>query len=346
MQSAEIRQRVKDLMKTLTSSFFELGQLLYEIRFANMFLDWGYSSFEEYTEMEIGYKRRAAEHHIEIWEELHQKRGIPEERIAHIGWSKVRTIMPVVKESNNKRTLEKWLKRAETHSRRELATLIKRERDGEEDQEEPPKRKFERKHHDTEEELEGVHERTDSPFVDPAVIQHREFVEEDEETGDKIPLHEFKVYCYKEQWANIMAAMERAGQLTNSDKANYLLDMICLEFNETYAETEDGGVVQTLDRHVKNLERIFDVKIEVEIPASSKLRKMARLDDESKSKASKKRKKAAEEGEEEEKPKKKAKAKKKKVAKKTKKKSTKAKKDVEETDTEESTESKKPEYRW
>jgi hypothetical protein len=171
---------------------------------------------------------------------------------------------------------KKWIKTAESHSKRELDTLVKLEhakkRGGG-----GPDKIFDHVNHDLDGELEGVQDSTPGPYVDPAILTHNEVEITDEETGDPVPLHQFSCYLYGEQWNNVMAAMQRAGQLTNSDKACYLLDMIATEFNSTYVETDDGGVAHKLEWHRKNLERIFGVEIEINVPADSPLREMSRL---------------------------------------------------------------------
>jgi len=174
---------------------------------------------------------------------------------------------------------KKWVQLAEKHSKSELETLAREERTRRKG-DYPPEdtRPLERIHHETDEELVGVHEMVDVPYVDPAVAHHEEFAWEDEDTGETRPLHEFKVYLFTNQWANVMAAMERAGQVANSDKACHLLDILATEFNTTYAETSDGGVAHRLDWHVKNLERLYGVCISVDVPGGAAIRKMSRLD--------------------------------------------------------------------
>jgi len=280
VQPDRVRARIVELVNQLGENTYELGQNLYEVKYGNLYLEWGYGSFEEYVAEEVNFERRKADYCIGIWEKLSQKLGIPWERIEGIGWSKIKTVLPVIE---TRKQAETWLKKAGNHSRRELETLVKQaqakqlEDSGEEA---PPARlPATRIHHDVQEELEGVHQTTDAPFVDASVLEHAGtvMVGEDEETGEKVPLHEFKTYLFKEQWANVMAAMERAGQLVNSDKVGHMLDVIATEFNVTHAETSDGGVAHRLEHYVKLLERLFEVQIEVTVPRTSKLRTMSRV---------------------------------------------------------------------
>lgn len=280
LQGEELLDRAEELVVQIGEHFFELGQRLYEVRAAETYKLRGFGSLAEWANERLGFKKRKAEHYIEIWEKLNQQLGYEWNQVKHIGWSRLSRVVPVI---TTRKDAKKWLKLAENHSKRELETLVKEHRAEKraaqiEAGEIPPDREFEHVPHDTEIEVSELAE-GDTPFVDPAILQHAEVFEEDPETGEPQPLHEFKVYLYPEQWADVMAAMERAGQLTGSKKACNLLALMAVEFNSTYMETADGGVAHGLERHVKSLEQTFDVRITVEVPKGSKLRKMSRLPD-------------------------------------------------------------------
>lgn len=294
LQGSELLDRVDELVQELGENFFELGSRLFEIKAGEVYKEREHATWVEYCDAALPFQWRKADHYIELWELYCHKLGYDYNEIKHVGWSKLVKVKGLI---SNKRDAKKWIKQAETHSRRQLETLVKREhqrRKGESDESEerPP---LERVKHDTEAELEGVHETTDRPTVNPELLFHDEIDFEDGETGETVPLHQFQVYLFQEQWVNVMAAMNRAGQLANSEKAGHLLDLICDEFNNTYADEEDGSVAHKLDLHIKNLERIYEVKIEVEVPKDSRLRKMARLD-ENKTDAPEKAKKSKKKG--------------------------------------------------
>jgi len=278
LQGEELLDRAELLVSQIGEHFYELGQRLYEVKVAETYKLRGFGSLAEWANDRLGFKKRKAEHYIQIWEKLNQKLGFEWAQVKHIGWSRLSRVVPVIETRTD---AKKWLKLAEKHSKRELETLVKEHRDEKraaqiESGEILPGRGFDHIHHDTDDELADIGD-GGGPFVDPAILQHAEVFEEDPETGESQPLHEFKVYLYPEQWSNVMDAMERAGQLTGSNKACNLLDMMATEFNGTYVETADGGVAHGLERHVKLLERVFGVKLSVEVPRDSKLRQMSRL---------------------------------------------------------------------
>lgn len=279
LQGSDLLDRVTELVRGIGEKFFELGQHLYEIKHAEVYKTKDFGSWVDYCDAALPFQYRKADHYIELWELFSQKLGISWSEVEHIGWSKLIKVKGLIE---NKKDAKKWIKICEKYGRRELETLVKDEharRRGDA----PPRPPVEFVEHDTDLELVGLHEDIDGPFIDPAVLTHNEIFLEDPETGEAVPLHQFQVYLYADQWKNVMAAMERAAQLTNSDKACFLLDMIATEFNSTYVESGDGGVAQNLDTVIKNLERVFDVNIEVTVPVKSDLRKMSRVDEASRS---------------------------------------------------------------
>ena len=278
LQGEDLLDRVDELVQAIGENVFELGARLYEIKHVEIYKERDYGSWIEYCDAALPFQYRKADHYIELWELFCQKLGYDYDEIKHVGWSKLIKVKGLI---STKRDAKKWIKVCEKHGRRAIETMVKREnqrrRAESGDQDTKP---IERIQHDTEAELEGIHETTDGPAVNPELLFHDQLDYEDEETGETVPLHQFQVYLFAEQWKNVMAAMNRAGQLANSEKAGHLLDLICDEFNNTYADAEDGGVAHKLDLHIKNLERIYEVKIDVEVPKNSRLRKMSRLDGE------------------------------------------------------------------
>jgi len=278
----DLRERARALYSQASRAFFDLGEVFYEIKVSEAYLEWGFGSYIEYADAEFGIGQRRAQHWIEIWDKFHNKLGYTWEEVGHIGWTKLSRICPVVESRGQANT---WLKKATNLGKTALEEAVKQEkvkRRGEQPpepvDERPP---LERVEHNVNSELDGVHEQVDVPFVSPGEI-NPDIAQVDEvdyldENGETTPLHRFQVFLFNEQWANVMSAMQRAGQLANSDKACHLLDMICTEFLTTYVESEDGGVAHNLERVIKNIERVYGVKIDVEVPANSAMMRMSRV---------------------------------------------------------------------
>ena len=277
LQGEALLGHVDQLIERIGENFFDLGAALFEIKAGEVYKDREHGSWEVYCDSALPFQFRKADHYIELWELYCQKLGFDYDEIKHVGWSKLVKVKGMIE---TKADAKKWIGRCEKHGRRAIETMVKQEyarRRAANPTGDTPT--YERIDHDTDGELQGAHVGTNLPAVDPSVLQHEELTFEDPETGETVPLHQFQVYLFQDQWANVMAAMNRAGQLSNSDKSCYLLDLIATEFNTTYVETADGGVAQKLEYVIKNLERVFDVKISVEVAGNSRLRHMSRLDE-------------------------------------------------------------------
>lgn len=277
----DLRERARSLYTSASRAFFDLGEVFYEIRTSEAYLEWGFGSYVEYADTEFGIGERRAQHWIEIWEKFNHKLGYTWEQVGHIGWTKLSRIANIV---DSRKEATTWLKKAEKLGKRALEEAVKQERTRRREAADPGPAEvrppIQRVDHDVDLELEGVHETVNVPYVSAEInpdVAEVEEVDFTDEHGETTPLHKFQVYLFGPQWANVMSAMERAGQLANSEKACHLLDMICTEFLTTYVESEDGGVAHNLERVIKNLERVFEVKISVEVPANSSLMRMSRV---------------------------------------------------------------------
>lgn len=289
----DLHQQALAAYEKVATAFFDLGRIFYHIKLTEAYADLGYGSYVEYIETVFGTKARRTQTWIAIWEKFHQHLGYEAKDVVHIGWSKLSKISDVV---DNRTEANKWLKRAGNMSRDALVESVKAEKarrqaeSGEPEETRPP---IERHDHNLEDELSG--DTGDSPFIEPGerintdTLFHERVVDEDEETGEVTPMHKFSLYLFEDQWRNVMQALEAAGKLANSSKPCHLLDVIATEFNASFVDPEDGGLAHSLDRHVKNLERVFGVKITVDVPPNAALMRMSRLDDESLQKANKRK---------------------------------------------------------
>ena len=277
LQGTEILDRVDEIVAAIGENFFELGSRLYEIKHGEIYKEREYGSWVEYCDDALPFQYRKADHYIELWELFCEKLGYDYGELKHVGWSKLITVKGLIE---NKRDAKKWIKRCESMGRRALEKAVAAEKQANREQDPEPQRPPVHKvEHDLAAELENIDATSDLPGVNPDVIGHAEVDYEDADTGESVPLHEFKVFLFRDQWTAVMAAMERAGQVANSSKPGHLLHMMAEEFNQTYASTDDGGAAHALDRYVKNLEALFGVKIAVEVPEGAEIRRMSRIDD-------------------------------------------------------------------
>jgi len=82
-----LRDRAKALVKVVDDSYDELGGVLYKIAASKAYMDFGWETFKEYVEGEVGYSIRKAEYLMSIWYAL-EYRYPPEyrDKIRGIGW--------------------------------------------------------------------------------------------------------------------------------------------------------------------------------------------------------------------------------------------------------------------
>lgn len=118
-------RRVCDLTDQAQWTFFELGCLLTQIQ-ANRWFG-GYPSFRALVEGEFAVSYRQALNLIAIRNTMVALKVNPS-RLLHLGWTKLRTICPVLTTDN----VDEWVERATTHTRGDLETLVARTKgDGE-----------------------------------------------------------------------------------------------------------------------------------------------------------------------------------------------------------------------
>ena len=114
----------KDLADSIEENYFKLGGLLKVIH-ENSWFD-GYESFGEYVYETFGFQERKARYLMEIYSALVDKQ-IPWEKVAHLGWTKLKDLAKVLDLEN----LDYWVERAEMLSVAELAALLKKGEQGE-----------------------------------------------------------------------------------------------------------------------------------------------------------------------------------------------------------------------
>jgi hypothetical protein len=122
-----VRGRILDLKGEVEKLYVELAELLYQVVHSTLNGDplwraWGYNTFEDYAQYELGMKRAKAYYFMQIWKELHIKAGISKERLAEVDWSAAKELAPLAKtgiltEENS----EEWLDKAKQTPVHQLA---------------------------------------------------------------------------------------------------------------------------------------------------------------------------------------------------------------------------------
>jgi hypothetical protein len=120
MPSEVLRKVILDLRNGLERGYLKLSKLLSEVRHKQLYVKWGFATFADYLDKELGFHERKAEHLIKIWDKV-KGFNLDEERIKKIGWTKMRQVVPLLTEKNSKDLINK----AEKLSARDLDEKIK-----------------------------------------------------------------------------------------------------------------------------------------------------------------------------------------------------------------------------
>ena len=212
----KIRRRARTLTKTIEQGYMELGEILYTVydtpingdpKNGPMFQAWGYTTFAQWVENDLGLHKRKAERLRNIWYNLNVRLGKEltrqtRRRIIALGWCKCRELVRVLSAEN----VEQWVEMAERLKYPELTSAIRKALKDHEQQ-----------------------------------AQERALSGEDDEEGPEYPdppddveeWTERAFYLAPEQLKNVEAALDRAKQLSHSKSINHNLDLICMDFLAT-----------------------------------------------------------------------------------------------------------------
>ena len=197
---SRIRREAKKLVEELDTGYMKLAKLLYQVYTTPVdndpernpvWMEWGYESFGEYAEKELGISSRKAYYLNKIWYTVEVELDLDnalKSRFAKIGWSKAREIVRVMNTAN----AEHWIRLAETHSYTEVDAAIK---------------KYIDEHGGSASEA-----RKSEETPGPSVVNFERFALADEQ-------HE-----------NVVEALEAAAKLSGSTVKSHNLDLICTDF--------------------------------------------------------------------------------------------------------------------
>lgn len=264
-----LRERVKSEVAKVEMSYLDLAQLLYDVydtpvdndpAKGAIFTQWGFKTFKEYAEEELGIQGRKAFSLRRIWyifeTDLKEMDPILRERTLRLGWTKVRELCRVLTMKN----AAKWVEKAEQMTYGALEATITEYR----------KMALEKKRQKDQEKMgdavagasftgDAIEVPTNTtPGEEAQVEVHGTETLDVGEDGDgdavekydDIPLDEVpdkqevrqKVFAfYPDQLALVEEALSLAQKMTNSDVKSHNLTMICTDFLSTHMKAKDGA---------------------------------------------------------------------------------------------------------
>lgn len=249
-----MRKRAKELARQLDSGYMELGEVLWKVfdtpklgrhEEGPIFTDWGYKTFGQWAEEELGLQRRKAERLRRIWYclevELTGMDKLVKKRLVDLGWSKLRELVPVLSEGN----AEEWAVLAEKLNYPNLCAAIsayKRKVDA--------ARALDGEVTDPVSELPGV-----DATIDP----------------DGFEVKDKHFYNLRRSEAEVLEqALDRAAAITHKNNPSWNLGMICTDFLATndFRKSDDP---ENLGRYISRLEESMGLKFIVADPATNRV---------------------------------------------------------------------------
>jgi hypothetical protein len=116
-----VREEILKAKGNIEEGYLDLSRFLSEAYHKEYYQEaWGFQTFEEYCKVELDVAYRKAMYLVEIWDKV-KTLNIPKERLAKLGWTKMKDLAAVITEENYK----EWLSRAEKMTTRELTDAVK-----------------------------------------------------------------------------------------------------------------------------------------------------------------------------------------------------------------------------
>lgn len=243
--ASRIRRRAKELVSVLDMGYMELARILYQVydtpvdgdpKRGPIYTAWGFNSFSDYAEKELGLEQRNAERLRQIWFTLEVQLGDMDpslkQRIVNLGCSKVRELVRVL----TIRNAGEWVSQAEHMTYRQLLSAIIEER-----------RKLQLSEAQglaAQSEASGLAVEQEAGLPVAALMEEKRAMN-------------FQFFPVQE--ANVRLALDKAAKLSPSDSNSVHLDLICLDFlasNDFIGSDRDGRL-----RYIAKMERVLGLKL-------------------------------------------------------------------------------------
>jgi hypothetical protein len=220
-ESLDLREKIKVLTKAIDDTYWEVCELLYCVNRDAEYRAWGFATFKEYVEQDLGFTIRKAEYLINIWKKIVIELGGGDKKylnkIKQIGWTKLKDIINYLTKDN----VDEWKEKAKGMSVREL--------------------------------IEYKKETEQKEITDKLARAERG------EKVDMDKLHTLNFKLYSDQYKTVLDACEMAGKVAKSDQRGHCLTMICQDYLMTNDLQEDRRA--NLMSHFKKFEAMAEVEI-------------------------------------------------------------------------------------
>jgi hypothetical protein len=246
--SDTVRTKAKTLSKQLETNYMELAKLLYYVcdkkapspPFEPIYKLWGYTSFENYAEEELGINEGKAKALRRLWFRLEVELvELPQEirtSIAALGWSKVNQLIKVITPTN----AQEWIQRAKEENYATLCVSIKAYQNSLADAAKTPV--------------------TTKSVSDSA---YSEFIPNSVPLPPKQKLYHKYLYFNEEQFEIIELAMKKAAMLYGGGKSSTEAALLTNLLTEWLATTITGDGPDAKIKYFSKLEKQAGLKLVV-----------------------------------------------------------------------------------
>lgn len=116
----EVRRRLKAGKGTVDKTYIQMGRDLYLAYHRRLYQTWGYDTFTDYVEKEVGIAKTRAERLRRIWTKYIKKLKVSPKELEGVGFTNAFTMMPVVDSGN----VHEWMDKAKSSSWRDLDLAV------------------------------------------------------------------------------------------------------------------------------------------------------------------------------------------------------------------------------
>jgi len=194
-ENKEIREKILDLLAKSEDLNWDLAVVLETAYAGDMYRQWGFDSFRSYVEEELNIKIRKAQYLVQITEWFKKMPGNIQAWVRELGWTKARMLMHVVTVEN----AAEWRNKVAGKSVAEIEKMLK--------------------------EAKGSGGEGGGGGDGEGGS--------DGEGAEKPKKKSFSLF--DPQYENVERALEKASEMSGSDKEGNNLDLICTEFLATNA---------------------------------------------------------------------------------------------------------------
>jgi hypothetical protein len=124
-----LRSEVLELREGIEKTYYRLGSKLKQVSIRTMddgkpvWMSWGYQSFDEYCERELGFRERKAYYLLDVFGAV-EKGAMTEADVERMGWTKAATLAPLVNKGIITRdNSEDWMKKIDGKTYNELREM-------------------------------------------------------------------------------------------------------------------------------------------------------------------------------------------------------------------------------